>query len=469
MTIPEELQGTDGEQAKKVSQIELIKKTAYVMLGKNYGDKGWRPFPHQILIRRHQTEDPIFFELRKENVIVRISTRLIHATILSYWQQCPATVTKRLTINDARSTLDFFEALAPPFDEVIDPVLFASDIGYCFRRLPFDPVPGMTPTFDELLSRTSNARALMAWIGSLFDTKSERQQYLWIYGDGMNGKSSLAKFLQNIFADGAVSAQPPGRGGDRFWAAQFIGKRLVVLPDCNDYTFVNSGQFKSHTGGDKIPIEEKNKGIYCIDPTWKFLILSNQKPSIEGEASAVRRAIYCEMAPITKKRLTDGSYQFLLTREAPAIIAKCLEVYREMAPDGGAIETDAEITQELIDAAEERWAFIANRHLLFYEEATLSGVSYSEMPCVTRHHMRAIQKIENLSVGQYQSFLNYIHRKHGVRVHLVKVDGTPRRVYIKCQSRGGTHYADELSNGAPTSQATQKTTVHFMHKSDYDS
>jgi len=48
-----------------------------------------------------------------------------------------------------------------------------------------------------------------------------------------------------------------------------------------------------------------------------------------------------------------------------------MELYRLIAPDGGAIETDAEITAELVAAAEERWAFIANRHLLLYRKAAL--------------------------------------------------------------------------------------------------
>lgn len=428
------------------------------MMGMQQGN-GWHDFPFRLLIVKNNTSDPLFYQLLDGNVLERLSKNTIAALILRYWQTCPATAPYRLMPADAKVALDFFSSFATSFDELIEPVLFKSDIGYCFRRLSFDPKHGQTPTFDELMSRTSNARALKAWIGSLFDAGSERQQYVWIFGDGMNGKSSLAKFLQNIFGPGATSAQPPGRDV-RFWTAQFLGKRLAIMPDCSDFTFINSGLFKSHTGGDHIPVEEKGQGTYCIEPTWKFLILSNQKPSIEDEASAVRRAIYCKMSPITTKRLADTTYQALLNSEAPAFIAQCIDCYKELAPGKGAVETDAAITKELTDATEERWAFIANRHLCIYEEGTLDQTAYNEMPFVTRHYMRGIQKSENLSASQYQQFLNYLERRHGIRVHDVKVGGQGRHVYIKCASRGGEHYADSVANGQSDGPATGAATVH---------
>lgn len=444
---PEYDKNKGSEEKKKL--VELITGTAYAMIGREAFTSGdWRPFPGRYIAMVHQTSDPIYFQLKEGNILSRVSSKYLGGIIMKYWQTTPATCGQRLLAGDADQVVKFFGHLSEPFTDPISPVLFKSEFGYCFRRLPFDPKEGPTPTFDEMMSRTSNVPALKAWIGSLFDPDSERQQYCWIYGDGMNGKSSLAKFLQNIFEDSATSAQPPARFGDRFWSSQFLGKRLAVLPDCNDYTFVNSGLFKSHTGDDFIPIEEKNRGVYCVMPTWKFLILSNAKPSIEGEASAVRRAIYCEMQPIVTKRVADRSYQARLAAEASAFIYQCIEAYKTMAPDGGSIETDAQITQELTDAAEERWAFIANRHLTLYDES-FNDKPYNEMPHVTRHYMRSIQKVEGLGAGQYQTFLNYLARKHGIKPHPVKHGEATRVVYIRCDTRGGVHYADDTRNGKP--------------------
>lgn len=416
------------------------------MMGKDQGD-GWREFPHRLVVRKDEISDSLYYVMKDGNVLDRISGKSVVRAILKYWQTCPATVGYRLMPTDAKTTLDFFESFATSFEDPVEPVLFLSDIGYCYRRLPFDPKPGQTPTFDELMSRTSNALALKAWIGSLFDGESERQQYVWVYGDGMNGKGSLAKFLHNVFGKGAAAAHPPKGNDSRFWTAQFLGKRLAVMPDCNDFTFINSGMFKSHTGGDHIPVEEKGQGIYCVEPTWKFLILSNKKPSIDDEASAVRRAIYCKMTPIKNKRLADRIYQALLNSEAPAFIAQCIECYKQLAPGGGAIETDAAITKEITDATEEKWAFIANRHLCTYEEGTLDALPYKETPHVTRHYMRSIQKSANLSDGQYQDFLNFLERKHQIRIHNVKFGVGSKDVYINCSTRGGAHYADD-SNGS---------------------
>lgn len=424
--------------------MEIIESTAILMMGRGFNENGWRDFPYQLVVQKSELGDPLYYKLLEGNILRRITTKNIILDVSKFWRSCPATIKRGMTADNAAAAVHSFSAIASSFDEPISPVMFKTEIGYCFHRLDFDAAGGSTPAFDEMMGRTTNAQAMMAWIGSLFDHGSEKQQYLWIYGEGMNGKSSLANFLHEIFNGAATSTQPPNKYGDKFWASQFIGKRLVIFPDCDDFTFINSGMFKSLTGDDVVRIEEKGIGAYSTRLQAKFLSLSNAKPSVDGEASAVRRAIYCEMGPIKNKRMSALAYQRLLRQEAPAFLHKCMEMYKLLAPDGGSIETDAGITAELVRAAEERWAYVANRHLTLYPADSALTKKYKDMPFVMPHYMREIQKQEKLSARDYQSFLNYLNRNHGIFCRGVKTDSGTRYVYLNCDTRGGTNETDKV-------------------------
>ena len=125
-----------------------------------------------------------------------------------------------LTAEEALSAARYWIMESKPLLEEPVAVREKSNPGLCFHRLSFDfheeATLENTLLFAEFLSRTSNHEALCAFIGSLFVPKSDRQQYVYLYGSGGDGKGSLTRLLakvlgksyETVFADNAEN---------RFW------------------------------------------------------------------------------------------------------------------------------------------------------------------------------------------------------------------------------------------------------------
>lgn len=231
-------------------------------------------------------------------------------------------------------------------------VLFKDDPGLCYHRLPFYPDLDMdTPLFDELMSRCSDAMALKCFIGSIFVPESDRQQYLWMYGGGKNGKGCTIRLLNKLLGSAVMPKIPPKENTIRFWMHSLLGKRLITMSDCDAQAFITQGEFKMLTGGDMVPIEVKGGFEFAADLSCKFLIASNDKPEISRQMSDLRRAIYVTFEPIPCE--TDGTYEDRLWLEAPGIIARCLECYQEeVGHKHGSIPTDKDAINDLIEENE---------------------------------------------------------------------------------------------------------------------
>lgn len=244
----------------------------------------------------------------------------------------------------------------------IKSVCWLHDEGLTFRRLPWIKDHKTTPVFTEMFSRISNARALKAFIGSLFFEESDMQQYVWLSGQGQNGKGALSRFLHSVFAN-AYSSQIPPQPTDRFWTSMIMGKRLVVFPDCNNQSFVTSGLFKSLTGGDPVRIEQKNQPAGTTIMSAKYLFLSNERPALSSEKADQRRIIYCEMGAVPNK--PDPKYQEKLWAEGGSFLSECIKIYQRMCEDRGPIEAQNEDLEDWISTVEEdlETAFIQNFEL----------------------------------------------------------------------------------------------------------
>lgn len=235
-----------------------------------------------------------------------------------------------------------------------------------FHRLPFDICDGPTPTFDEFFARCSNATPIQAWIGSLFFGDSDRQQYVWIYGEGGDGKGALTHTLEKVFGPSSCSPGLPD-GGSRFWTYQLLGKRLVTMPECQSYTFPNSTLFKQLTGGDSVGFEQKGQDPFTARPTCKFLFSSNERPKIDSARANERRIIYGEVTSPTDNvddLLSSAVIEGAMWNEVPHFIHKCKEIFLNYCPDMGIIPTDKKVFKELSDLNEEYDDVVFHKYFL---------------------------------------------------------------------------------------------------------
>lgn len=246
----------------------------------------------------------------------------------------------------------FWRARATPIGK-IKSVCWLHDAGLTFRRLPW--LRGLntpTPTFNEMFSRISNGRSLKAFIGSLFFEESDMQQYVFLHGQGRNGKGALSRFLHSVFGN-AYSSQTPPAPGDRFWTSMIIGKRLIVYPDCNNQTFWASGLFKSLTGGDPVRIEMKNQPAGTAIMVGKHMAISNERPNISSEEADQRRIIYCEIGLV--KNDTDPKYGDKLWEEGGAFLYECIRIYQNDCPEFGSIPVKNDQLGDWVSTVEEEF------------------------------------------------------------------------------------------------------------------
>ena len=228
-------------------------------------------------------------------------------------------------------------------------VTTADSSEYSYHKLDVVPESGEHPIFSEFLNRTTNSRALCAFIWSLFEESANLQQYVWLHGDGGNGKSSLGDFLARLLGPTYMSKNASNAYNNKHFSSSLVGKRLAVFEDSNSVKFVQSGTFKEITGGGQIEVEAKYEPSYSTRLSCKFLFLSNYEPEISSQKADLRRLILCHVDKISGPM--NHNYIDNLWSERAAILSTCKDAYHELC-GGGYIRVNAEDMENIASDSE---------------------------------------------------------------------------------------------------------------------
>lgn len=327
----------------------------------------------------------------------------------------------QLTAEESHSCAKFWSYLSPPV-KAPKPFAWPGDSGLAFTRLPWLPSHGETPTWNRIFERMSNAEAFMTWIGSLFDETSYQQQYVWLHGKGNEGKGCINRFLMRVFGPAYCAKQPKERG-DKFWTHELMGKRLVVFPDCNDQALVASGLFKSMTGGDPIPVEAKGEMAYTTRLNAKYLIISNERPSISSETADKRRIIYCEISPRVGAEMDDEGFETRLWEEGGAFLGRCLAMYQKTA--GKPIACDSSLIADWVETVEMEFSEVFD----FYFEVDTTNAEKGLW--ATGETVQRALKLAYKSPKSRHEFLSWMERVKGITRRSVKFpDNKVAKLYI---------------------------------------
>lgn len=303
-----------------------------------------------------------------------------------------------------------WELTTYPLREPPKMVRYHSDEGLCFHRLNFDPRPMATPIFDEILSRCSEPAALMAFIGSIMDDNSDTEQYLWMYGAGLNGKGSIIDFLKRLMGPAYASEEPENimDKNQRFWTWGLRGKRLIAFAECAKDSVVSCPRFKSLTGGDAIRVEAKRGAITSETMKLKIIIGSNEPPNISSIKADTRRAIFITFGDVPPGTTRDPRYRDKLWAEAPGIVFNCTNTYKKMCPDGGEIPCDQEAVRKLAMRNEEKWEDILDACFTIDHDRT-GG-------CDAWKFADSLKKIAGCHANwEIRKFKDWLERTHGIQ------------------------------------------------------
>lgn len=411
----------NGAASNKLSEAEICRILSDAVRGM---PSRLPAFPSRFLVLEPKTGISIPLLVNKDESVVVTNKTSISNDIARYCDgplnNIPSFTIKPKT---ARAAADYFLSVQPPIDpNEIKLTRWLDEPGLTYRRLPWIKESGDTPTWNDLLSRMSNNQAFIDWIGSLFFEESHLHNYVWIYGEGGDGKGAINRFLAKVFGTSYRSKSAPttDRGGavDKFWAYNLIGARLAVFPDCENATFTTTGFFKSLTGGDPVEVEPKGSMGFTTHLNTRYAILANCKPAITSAKSNIRRIIYCEMQPteqdwrgVEDKLWAEGGY----------FLSQCIDNYLSKYPQHGPLETDHTALYGVIDENEQH---IENFFLEYFELVPDGFATPKELTSAAAVVWPRQRK-------PYRDLLAWLKRVHNVEVtvHWLGSGATERRYY----------------------------------------
>jgi hypothetical protein len=368
-------------------------------------------FPHRFHVMIDEAGVRTCYEEYPNEVVRFVDNSRVIDTILHYAREInPGLGAGEMKHYEADNLFKIWRASAPVLDDkAVAPVRDLSEAGKCWHRLEWSLSDGETPHFDELFSRMDNAPAILAWLGSLFDPNSSKTQYVWLFGQGKNGKSSLGAFLQRAFGPSARSEQLLDKL-DKFWTSHLVGKRLIIFDDCSDYKLPASGFFKSLTGSDTVRIERKGQASQMARLIGKFLFFSNDKPELSSTIADRRRAIYAEIAdlPAEIKPLSPKKYNAVLWAEGKHFLWKAKKAWEEWQEDDYII-ADTTKLDILISQNEENYETISEKYFDIGEDKKIT-------PAHLREVLGANEKMNDFSIGKLKKWLTVNHNLRKVNI-----------------------------------------------------
>jgi hypothetical protein len=204
----------------------------------------------------------------------------------------------------------------------------------------------LCPAWHDQLSRMTNTMGFLCYLGSTLDLTAKPQQYLWLYGEGQDGKSTILKVLKRVFGASAIATEWPA-GPNNFFTSRFEGRRLVLVDEEPGGTCVRTDLWKRLTGADTITIEPKGKQAYEIRNNLLIIVGSNFRPSTRARKADLRRLIICDLQ--TYHGTPDASFEDRLLCEFELFISVCLTLWHKFKGKSELAPVDQHMTRKNLD------------------------------------------------------------------------------------------------------------------------
>ena len=201
--------------------------------------------------------------------------------------------------------------------------------------LPFAYDPDMaTPWFDAYLEHISGGvedikRFVRAYLYIVIRGETGLQCFLFLYGDGGSGKSTLTTLAHALVGDqGTHATSLTALNSDQFEAVNLEDKKLLLIGDTDNYTR-DIGPLKALTGGDpirgRVMHANATRDVYLRG---NVMMTGNQLLNVRDSSGAImRRMIPLKISKVPKKREnmlcknSKGEWIGRLASELPGILA----------------------------------------------------------------------------------------------------------------------------------------------------
>lgn len=287
--------------------------------------------------------------------------------------------------------------------------------GLTFNRIDIEVKEQSTPMFDQICNRIeSNSEAMKAFFWSIFDRESSVDKYLWMTGDGQDGKGSLMRLLAKLLGDAYVGLS----ARNKWWPADCVGKRLGVFNDIVKTSFPMTSEVKQVTGGDRVTIERKYKDAVSITLDTKFIFTTNKPLNISGQKADLRRCIYIKFGKNTDDRTEN--FEKRLWEERAGILFKCREAYGKLSKEGS-INCSVSLLKGEVEDFEMIYESLFERNFVVDPNSKVPRLDVFDTILKELNHNRR----------RYGDFKEWLKRTHGiVERKLTGDDGVRRAMFI---------------------------------------
>lgn len=186
--------------------------------------------------------------------------------------------------------------------------------------------------------------ALAAYLGELMGlslTGHMPQNWWLFYGTGANGKSTYVNTWLKLLGDYAAKAPPEavltsynGNPSDRY-AGQWVGARLLAVPEVPVGRELNAELLKTLAGGDVLHCNPKYREPFSYTPVAKLVMVANDKPKSRDTTHGMwRKAQYVPFRYTVPPSEQDPQLEHKLADELAGILNWALEGWARFVANG---------------------------------------------------------------------------------------------------------------------------------------
>lgn len=275
---------------------------------------------------------------------------------------------------------------------------------------------------DQIIPDRDVQDWLQRWFGYGLTGDFSEHKFAVHYGEGANGKGTLAKLIQWLLGDYGATVQFQSfvdagmrRGGEPSPdLAKLTGVRGVFASEGKKGARLDDGLVKQVTGGDPATVRKLNRDFFDLAPTFKINLIANNKPDIRDDTHGMwRRVVLVPYLVIVREDQVDKNLGDKLRAEGPGVLNWALDGWR------GWRERGLTAPQAILAATAE-YRSESDRIGQFIETATLPDrdgmIPASEMlACYEAWcHAMDYKPVSQTKLGKELSRRGVMPMKHGI-------------------------------------------------------
>jgi hypothetical protein len=205
---------------------------------------------------------------------------------------------------------------------------------WCLSRAMVKPDPTVDfPHWRQFFDRMpDDPDVFPAYIAAAYyNLTPKSRQVLYISQGGQGGKGEVCQSLTRLFGEQVCGFINAKQLDGQHFEANFVGKRLAFVPDCNNPSIILTGSLKGISGGDKVPVNQKFEPIRDAYIKCIVIVFSNFEPNIISEEHNYSRTLWVPLQDLPKnadgRHDIDVEYGAKLDAEWPGMLAHGLKMF----------------------------------------------------------------------------------------------------------------------------------------------